>query len=111
MDDEAVNIFWAYIDKYWVSDLSMEDMMITVFTDTADSIMKVSKTSGQITGIIVIAVLSAVILIAIAVSISRKRKLEEEKARHTKEILDTPIEHLGHSASDDDTVNKCLHKK
>lgn len=107
MDDEAVNIFWGYIDKYWTSDLSMEDMITTVFSDTANAIMHVSKTSDQIEGMIIIGVLVVAIAILITVVISIKRKAEAEKAKHTQEILDTPIENLN-NAKDDDTVGKYL---
>ena len=107
MDDEAVNIFWGYIDKYWTSDLSMEDMITTVFSETANAIMHVSKTSDQIEGMIIIGVLVVAIAILITVVISIKRKAEAEKAKHTQKILDTPIENLN-NAKDDDTVGKYL---
>lgn len=39
MDEEAVNIFWNYVDEYWYSDLSTDDMLTAIFTSTADAIM------------------------------------------------------------------------
>jgi len=39
MDDEAVDIFWDYVDEYWYSDLSTDDMLTEIFTSTADAIM------------------------------------------------------------------------
>ena len=106
MDDEAVNIFWAYIDKYWTSDLSMEDMITTVFSDTADSIMKVSKTSSQISGMTIVFVLAVITVVLVIVMINLKRKAEAEKAKHTQDILNTPIDDLDKSR--DDTVDKYL---
>lgn len=39
MDSEALEIFWAYIDQYWFSDLSTDELFETVFTKTAEAIM------------------------------------------------------------------------
>ncbi|MCC8151051.1 MAG: hypothetical protein LIO96_06255, partial [Lachnospiraceae bacterium] len=39
MDEEAVEIFWNYVDEYWYSDLSTDDMLTEIFNSTADAIM------------------------------------------------------------------------
>lgn len=39
MDAEAVDIFWAYIDRFWYSDMSTDDLFVSVFSKTADRIM------------------------------------------------------------------------
>ncbi len=39
MDADALNTFWNYINEYWYSDLSMDDMLIQVFDSTAKAIM------------------------------------------------------------------------
>lgn len=39
MDDEAAEIFWNYLEDYWYTDLSMDDVLIETFDSTADSIM------------------------------------------------------------------------
>lgn len=39
MDEEAVDIFWDYVDEYWYSDLSTDDMLTEIFNSTADAIM------------------------------------------------------------------------
>lgn len=39
MDEEAIDIFWDYVDEYWYSDLSTDDMLTEIFTSTADAIM------------------------------------------------------------------------
>lgn len=40
MDEEAVEIFWNYVDRYWYSDLSTDDMLTEIFTSTANAIMQ-----------------------------------------------------------------------
>jgi len=39
MDEEAVEIFWDYVDEYWYSDLSTDNMLTEIFNSTADAIM------------------------------------------------------------------------
>ncbi|MCC8167844.1 MAG: hypothetical protein LIO37_00680, partial [Clostridiales bacterium] len=39
MDEEAVDIFWEYLNEYWYSDLSTDDMLIQTFNSTAEAIM------------------------------------------------------------------------
>lgn len=48
MDSEAIEIFWAYVDKYWYSDMSTDDMFTTIFTKTADRIMTKSTTAADV---------------------------------------------------------------
>ncbi len=39
MDDEAVEIFWNYLDDYWYTNLSMDDVLVETFDATANAIM------------------------------------------------------------------------
>ncbi|MCD8346833.1 MAG: hypothetical protein LUD16_02560 [Lachnospiraceae bacterium] len=39
MDEEACDIFWDYVDKYWYTDLSTDDMITEIFNSLADAIM------------------------------------------------------------------------
>ncbi|MCC8104113.1 MAG: hypothetical protein LIP11_18300 [Clostridiales bacterium] len=39
MDEEACEIFWDYVDEYWYSDLSTDDMITEIFDSLADAIM------------------------------------------------------------------------
>lgn len=39
MDEEAIDLFWNYIDEYWPTDLSTDDMFTTIFNTLADAIM------------------------------------------------------------------------
>lgn len=99
MDSEAVEIFWAYVDEYWYSDMSTDDMFTTIFTKTADRIMDKTTTSADVGNNIVkvigaITVIGGIILIMVI-----KRKNEAEKAEETEKILNTPLE--GSSKADD----------
>ncbi len=39
MDSDAIDIFWDYVDEYWYSDLSTDEMLTEIFTSTAEAIM------------------------------------------------------------------------
>ncbi|MCD8022520.1 MAG: hypothetical protein LUF30_05970 [Lachnospiraceae bacterium] len=39
MDEEACELFWDYVDEYWYSDLSTDDMITEIFDSLADAIM------------------------------------------------------------------------
>lgn len=106
MDAEAVNIFWDYIDKYWYTDLSTDDVIVNAFTETADRITTKSKTAGDI-GYLV-ALLAVIIGAAIAIIkvVKAKRKAEAEKAAETERILKTDISELAKSTTEEDLVNK-----
>lgn len=45
---EAVEIFWNNIDKYWYTDLSTDEVFVNAFNDTAKTIMHVSITNKDI---------------------------------------------------------------
>lgn len=94
MDAEATNIFWAYIDQYWYSDLEMDDMLIKAFSATADRIMDKTTTGADVgkvfgIGFVVIVATGAVILIMV-----NKRKSDREKAENTAKVLNADIGEL-----------------
>lgn len=99
MDSEAIEIFWAYVDKYWYSDMSTDDMFTTIFTKTADRIMTKSTTAADIgnNAVKVIGVIVAFAGIIVVMVIRRKHKAEE--AKETEKILNTPLN--GDSEADD----------
>lgn len=101
MDAEAVDIFWAYIDRYWYDDISTVDMFDKVFESTADRIMDKTKTAADIgfVAIVIVGIIVVAVIIIIAVSI--KRKHSREKAAETAAILNAPIEELAGSDNDD----------
>lgn len=92
MDAEAVDIFWAYIDHYWYSDLSTDDMFIKVFDCTADRIMDKSVTMGDIILGIIIFAGCAVVLVLVIKIMKTKRKHEKEANEEAERILNTPLD-------------------
>lgn len=99
MDSEAIEIFWAYVDKYWYSDMSTDDMFTTIFTKTADRIMTKSTTVADV-GNNAVKVIGVIVVFAgiIAVMVIR-RKHKAEEAKETEKILNTPLN--GDSEADD----------
>lgn len=99
MDSEAIEIFWAYVDKYWYSDMSTDDMFTTIFTKTADRIMTKSTTAADV-GNNAVKVIGVIVVFAgiIAVMVIR-RKHKAEEAKETEKILNTPLN--GDSEADD----------
>lgn len=96
MDNEAVEIFWNYLDADWVSWDSddTDGMMIHIFDRTAKTIMKVSATTTDVIlwiviGLVVIATGSFTIVI-----ITKKRNAERERAEETERILSASNEML-----------------
>ncbi|MCR5784434.1 MAG: hypothetical protein K6G40_02165 [Eubacterium sp.] len=104
MDSEAVEIFWNYLDRYWVTDMSTDDVMVNTFVKTGDTIMKVSATSEDVAmwAFIAIAIIAAGVIIVVLVN--KKLKRDKEKAEEDQRILNTPIDDL----ADDDLTNKYL---
>ena len=99
MDSEAIEIFWAYVDKYWYSDMSTDDMFTTIFTKTADRVMTKSTTAADV-GNNAVKVIGVIVVFAgiIAVMVIR-RKHKAEEAKETEKILNTPLN--GDSEADD----------
>lgn len=106
MDDEAIDIFWGYIDSYWYTDISTDELFQDVFNRTAAIIMRRSTTAADI--LIVIAIGAAVIgaLFVIYMIMKTKRKNEAEKAKETERILSTPMQDLVKGSESDPLVDK-----
>ena len=99
MDSEAIEIFWAYVDKYWYSDMSTDDMFTTIFTKTADRIMTKSTTAADVGNNAVKVIGVIVVFAGIIVVMVLRRKHKAEEAKETEKILDTPLN--GDSEADD----------
>lgn len=91
MDAEAIDIFWGYIDKYWYSDMSTDELFEKTFTKTAETIMTKSKTSTDILFVVAVGVVTIGIIIAVISAMKTKRKHERERAEETQRILNTPL--------------------
>lgn len=100
MDEQSVDIFLGYLDSYWPTDMSTDDMIEKSFTNTATAIMHVSTTSNDVKKYVLVAVIVIGGGIATVVIIKTKRKAEKEKAEETERILDTPLEKANSSTED-----------
>lgn len=101
MDSEAVEIFWDYIDKYWYSDMSTDDMFVKTFSQTAKTIMRVSTTWLDVAVILVVMIGVVALVIILFVWWRSKVKRDAAKAKETERILNTPIEKLGDTSADE----------
>ena len=99
MDSEAIEIFWAYVDKYWYSYMSTDDMFTTIFTKTADRIMTKSTTAADVGNNAVKVIGVIVVFAGIIVVMVIRRKHKAEEAKETEKILNTPLN--GDSEADD----------
>lgn len=99
MDSEAIEIFWAYVDKYWYSDMSTDDMFTTIFTKTADRIMTKSTTAADVSNNAIKVIGVIIVFAGIIVVMVLRRKHKAEEAKETEKILNTPLN--GDSEADD----------
>lgn len=99
MDSEAIEIFWAYVDKYWYSDMSTDDMFTAIFTKTADRIMTKSTTAADVGNHAVKVIGTIVVFAGIIIVMVVRRKHKAEEAKETEKILNTPLN--GDSKADD----------
>ena len=92
MDAEAVEIFWAYLDNAWYSDMSTDDMFVTIFDNTADRIMTKTTTASDLWKYVVICAIVIVAGVIIIRLVKLKHKRDKEEAEETERILNTPLE-------------------
>lgn len=94
MDTEAIDVFWAYLEQNWYSDMSSDDMFVKVFTSTADRIMDKTTTGKDVAkyALIAVAVIAGGVIIVKVIKLKHKRAKEE--AEETERILNTPMESL-----------------
>ncbi len=92
IDSEAADILLDYIDSYYYSDMTDEEMFGQAFYDAADRIMTVTRPQWPI----VIAVLLVLVIIAVLFMWWRaQQKQKNIEAEQTKQILNTPLETFG----------------
>ena len=94
MDSEAVDIFWAYLDSYWYTDLSADDMFVKTFDSTATRIMTKTTTSNDVKKYVLIVVAAGVVVFGVVKVVKLKHKRAKEEAEETERILNTPMENL-----------------
>lgn len=100
MDSEAVDIFWSYIDRYWTTDKSTDDVICLSFTNTADAIMHVSTTQADLSKYLLLAIIVVGGGAVIFLIIREKNRRAHEKAKETESILNTPLEQAVNSAAE-----------
>ncbi|KFI69276.1 hypothetical protein [Bifidobacterium magnum] len=100
MDSQAVDIFWAYMDQYWYSNMSTGGVIVKTFDSTADRIMERTTTTQDVLKYVAIAVGIIAVGIVIVVLIRQKYKRDKQKAEETERILNTPL------PVDDSLLNK-----
>lgn len=97
MDDEAVNILAAYLEKNYEYASSEEEIFSETFRDTANRIMTVTPSPFQLM-IPIFAIVGVVIIAFIIFILIRKhQKNEEEKNKTLEEVLNKPLETFGDS--------------
>jgi hypothetical protein len=107
MDSEAVEIFWAILDNKWYSDMSTDDMFVSIFNDTADRIMTKSTISADVGKRVVTVIGVIAVGVVVIILIRMKFKRDKEKAAETERILNTPLDNM-YSADSDPTLNKYM---
>jgi flagellar biosynthesis/type III secretory pathway M-ring protein FliF/YscJ len=75
-----VEIFWNYIDKYWYTDASTDEVFINAFTDTADAIMPASSKGHGIFKWILLLFVIIVAVVVIRKLVRQKKQRESEQA-------------------------------
>lgn len=98
VDDEALEILYDYVDKYFYSDLDEDEMFATAFSKASERMM--TKT---ISPIIVIAIVIGIIgsLVVIYFIIKAIHKRARERAAETERILRTSVDTFGDQELDD----------
>lgn len=103
MDDEAMTILWAYLDRYWYGDYSEAEVFANTLRDTADRIMQRTTTRADILKWVLIVVLIVVVIVGILLIMRTRRKHKAEENAETERILNTPLEDI-----EDPTLEKYM---
>lgn len=98
IDNEAGDILLDYIDSYYYSDKTEEEMFSLVFSKTADRIMNVTKSPGST---ILNLAIFAIIIIVIYKIIKKILNAKKEKQQKVEDILNKPLNTFGDSSADD----------
>lgn len=91
MDEEAVDIFWGYLDRNWETNMSTDQLFTDAFEKTADTIMTKTKTATDIVFVIVTGIVIVAVIIAMIAAMNTRRRHERERAEETQRILNTPL--------------------
>jgi len=97
IDDEAGEILLDVIDSKYTSDLSDEEMFSKSFSDAAERMMKVGRTTKQYIIMTVAVIAGLRVVVGFIFLIKAKRKADAEKAKETQKILNTSVEEMADS--------------
>lgn len=97
LDDEAGEILLDYIDHYYYSDLTEDQLFAKAFAETGERMMTRTKSLGER---VMMPILVIVIMIVGLLILKAVFKRKKEKAAETERILNTPVEHIGSGSSD-----------
>ncbi|MEE1100213.1 MAG: hypothetical protein U0K86_01860 [Agathobacter sp.] len=107
MDTQAVEIFFNYLDKYWVNEnISTDDVFVKAFNDTGKTIMKVKTSKKDVIKWVLIVAVVGVGSLTVVNLVKQKNKRAKEKAEEERRILETPI----HDMAEDNLEQKYLQK-
>ncbi len=92
VDAEAGEILLEYIDRYYYENMSDEEFFSKAFKDTADRIMKITRSPW----IIVLIVFGTIIILTVLFLWWRNAKKQKNlEAKQTEEMLSKPLEKFG----------------
>ena len=91
LDTEAMDILMDYIEQYYYSDMTEDEVFGTAFTKAADRMMSVTK--SPIPVLIGLGLVLAIVVVVFFV-FKAKAKRDKERAEETERILNTDIEDL-----------------
>jgi uncharacterized membrane protein len=89
LDDEAMNILYDYVERYYYSDYSEEEYFSKAFDEASERIMSVTKSPWPVVIIVLAAVLALFLLFVWRQNVQQQKKAEAEQ---TERILSTPLE-------------------
>lgn len=105
MDDEAIDVFWKYLDLAWesYSEEETDDMFIYVFNSTGRAIMQNVNLAPFKVLCIILA--SIVMLMGLYVFIREAHRRKKEEAEELERVLNTDLEDLADKETED-LINK-----
>ena len=91
LDTEAMDILMDYIEEYYYSDKSEDEMFAQAFEKAADRMMKVTKSPVVVLVVLTLVLATAIVVLLI---VKTKAKRDKEKAAETERILNADIKDL-----------------
>lgn len=87
VDDEALEILYDFMDSYFYSDKTEDELFADAFHSAADRMMKTTPSYGAIFIILILAIILATVIFFILKAIFKRKK---EAAQETIDILNAP---------------------